>query len=104
MCITPKLLTIMYSGAWGLSDNSVHETSLFRDIYPMYYMASLLPKLLTVYHPLVLNGGSLGTSLIFQWYSSCNKIADSKKNLQVDVYATWIYKLTKYNTKSSRKI
>ena len=48
----------------GLSDNSVRPVYLGY-IYPMHYMASLLPMLLNLYHPLVLNGGSLGTSVIF---------------------------------------
>ena len=41
------------------------------------------------YHPLVLNGGSLGTSIMFH----PNNIADySKINLsQVDIFATWVY-------------
>ena len=41
-------------------------------IYPMYYMASLL----TFINPLVHNGDSLGTSVIFGTH-----LADSKINL-----------------------
>ena len=64
----------------GLSDNSVTSVTW----YPMYYMASLLHAF-NLYYPLVLNGGSLGTSVIFT-------IADSKKKpvmiVQVVVNAT----------------
>ena len=48
---------VMYCGA---SDYSVRSVYL-EYIYPMYYMASLL----TFINPLVLNGDSLGTSVIF---------------------------------------
>ena len=58
----------------GLSDYSVRSVYL-EYIYPMYYMASLL----TFNNPLVLNGGSMGTSVIFGTH--LNRIADSKINL-----------------------
>ena len=72
MCITPKLLTSIWSCivVHGLSDYSYLEY-----IYPMYYMASLL----TFINPLLLNGDSLGTSVIFGTH--LNRIADSKINL-----------------------
>ena len=46
--VTPKLLTSIWSciAVHGLSDNSVRSVYLGY-IYPMYYLASLLPMLLT---------------------------------------------------------
>ena len=71
MCITPKLLTSIWSCivVHGLSDYSV------RSVYLEYYMASLL----TFINHLLLNGDSLGTSVIFGTH--LNRIADSKINL-----------------------
>ena len=76
MCITPKLLTSIWSCivVHGLSDCTVRSVYL-EYIYPMYYMASLL----TFINPLLLNGDSLETSVIFGIH--LNKIADSKINL-----------------------
>ena len=67
----PKLLTSIWSCivVHGLSDYSVRSVYL-EYIYPFYYMASLL----TFINPLLLNGDSLGTSVIFG-------IADSNINL-----------------------
>ena len=76
VCIMPKLLTSVWSCivVHGLSDYTVR--SVYLDyIYPMYYMASLL----TFINPLLLNGNSLGTSVIFGIH--LNRIADSKINL-----------------------
>ena len=58
----------------GLSDYSVRSVYL-ECIYPLYYMASLL----TFINPLLLNGDSLGTSVIFGTH--LNRIADSNINL-----------------------
>ena len=58
----------------GLSDYTVRSVYL-EYIYPMYYMASLL----TFINPLLLNGDSLRTSVIFGIH--LNGIADSKINL-----------------------
>ena len=74
MCITPKLLNLVCIVVHGLSDCSVRSVYL-EYIYPMYYMASLL----TCINPLVLNGDSLGTSVILGTH--LNRIADSKINL-----------------------
>ena len=76
MCITPKLLTSIWSCivVHGLSDYSVRSVYL-ECIYPLYYMASLL----TFINPLLLNGDSLGTSVIFGTH--LNRIADSNINL-----------------------
>ena len=76
MCITPKLLTSIWSCivVHGLSDYTVRSVYL-EYIYPMYYMASLF----TFINPLLLNGDSLGTSVIFGIH--LNRIADSKINL-----------------------
>ena len=78
MCITPKLLTSVWSCTCivvhGLSDYSMRSIYL-EYIYPMYYMASLL----TLMNHLLLNGDSLGTSVIFGTH--LNRIADSKINL-----------------------
>ena len=73
MCITPKLLTSVWSCivVHGLSDYSVR--SVYLD--SLYYMASLL----TFINPLLLNGDSLGTSVIFGTH--LNRIADSNINL-----------------------
>ena len=73
MCITPKLLTSVWSCivVHGLSDCSVR--SVYLD--SLYYMASLL----TFINPLLLNGDSLGTSVIFGTH--LNRIADSNINL-----------------------
>ena len=75
MCITPQLLTSIWSCivVHGLSDYTVRSVYL-QYIYPMYYMASLL----TFINPLLLNGDSLGTSVIFGIH--LNRIADSKIN------------------------
>ena len=75
MCITPKLLTSIWSCivVHGLSDYSVRSVYL-ECIYPLYYMASLL----TFINPL-LNGDSLGASVIFGTH--LNRIADSNINL-----------------------
>ena len=72
----PKLLASIWSCivVHGLSDYSVRSIYV-EYIYPMYYMASLL----TFINPLVLNGDSLGTSVIFGTH--LNRIADSKINL-----------------------
>ena len=77
MCITPKLLTSIWSCivVHGLSDYLYSVRSVYLEyIYPMYYMASLL----TFINPLLLNGDSLGTSVIFG--TQLNRIADSKIN------------------------
>ena len=76
VCITPKLLTSIWSCivVHGLSDYSARSVYL-EFIYPVYYMVSLL----TCINPLVLNGDSLGTSVIFSTH--LNIIADSKINL-----------------------
>ena len=76
MCITPKLLTSVWSCivVHGLSDYSVRSVYL-ECIYSLYYMASLL----TFINPLLLNGDSLGTSVIFGTH--LNRIADSNINL-----------------------
>ena len=78
MCITPKLLTSIWSCivVHGLSDYTVRSVYL-EYIYPMYYMASLL----TFINPLLLNGDSLGTSVILIFGIHLNRIADSKINL-----------------------
>ena len=75
MCVRPKLLTSIWSCilVHGLSDYSVRSVYL-ECIYPMYYMASLF-----YINPLVLNGDSLGTSVVFGTH--LNRIADSKINL-----------------------
>ena len=69
----PKLLTSIWSCivVHGLSDYSVRSEYM----YPLYYMASLL----TFINPLLLNGDSLGTSVIFG--AHLNRIADSNINL-----------------------
>ena len=84
----------------GLSDNSV-EISLLRVhlAYVFYGFA-----LANIYHPLVLNGGRLGTSIMVH----LNKIADSNQNCrfrnisvmitQVDVFATWVCMFQELNT------
>ena len=59
---------------YGLSDYSVRSVFL-EYIYSLYYMASLL----TFINPLLLNGDSLGTSVIFGTH--LNRIADSNINL-----------------------
>ena len=76
MCITPKLLTSVWSCilVHGLSDYSVRSVYL-ECIYSLYYMASLL----TFINPLLLNGDSLGTSVILGTH--LNRIADSNINL-----------------------
>ena len=73
MCIT---LTSIWSCivVHGLSDYSVRSVYL-EYIYPLYYMASLL----TFINPLLLNGDSLGTNVIFATH--LNRIADSNINL-----------------------
>ena len=73
MCITPKLLTSIWSCivVHGLSDYSVRSVYLEY----IYHMASLL----TFINPLPLNGDSLGTSVIFGTH--LNRIADSNINL-----------------------
>ena len=58
----------------GLSDNSVRSVYL-ECIYSLYYMASFL----TFINPLLLNGDSLGTSVIFG--TRLNRIAYSNINL-----------------------
>ena len=70
MCITPKLLTSVWSCivVHGLSDYTVRSVYL-ECIYSLYYMASLL----------FLNGDSLGTSVIFGTH--LYRIADSNINL-----------------------
>ena len=78
MCITPKLLTSIWSCivVHGLSDYSVRSVYMYLEcIYPLYYMASLL----TFINPLLLNGDSLETSVIFGTH--LNRIADSNINL-----------------------
>ena len=74
MCITPKLLTSVWSCivVHGLSDYSVRSVYF---IYSLYYMALLL----TFINPLLLNGDSLGTSVIFGTH--LDRIADSNINL-----------------------
>ena len=69
----PKLLTSIWSCivVHVLSDYSVRSEY----IYPLYYMASLL----TFINPLLLNGDSLGTSVIFSTH--LNRIADSNINM-----------------------
>ena len=71
---------VAYTSMWscivvhGLSDYSARSVYI-EYIYPMYYIASLL----TFINPLVLNGDSLGTSVIFSTH--LDRIADSKINL-----------------------
>ena len=73
MCITPKLLTSIWSCivVHDLSDYSVRSVYL-EYIYPLYYMASRLTFI-------NINGDSLGTSVIFG--TQLNRIADSNINL-----------------------
>ena len=76
MCITPKLLTSVWSCivVHGLSDYSV------RSVYLRVHLSYVLyASFLTFINPLLLNGDSLGTSVIFGTH--LNRIADSKINL-----------------------
>ena len=59
---------VMYCGAW-------FRSVYLEYIYPFYYMALLL----TFINPLLLNGDSLGTSVIFGTH--LNRIADCNINL-----------------------
>ena len=106
MCITPKLLTSIWSCivVHGSSDYSVRSVYL-EYIYPLYYMALLL----TFINPLLLIGDSLGTSVILIG-THLNRIADSNINLSSSRKLTFMlpdsirFKNYKYNTKSTRKI
>ena len=61
---------------WDMQIVAMTEALLYLEyIYSLYYMASLL----TFINPLLLNGDSLGTSVIFGTH--LNRIADSNINL-----------------------
>ena len=96
---------VMYIEVHGLSDYSVRSVYLeYIYNYPLYYIASLL----TFINPLLLNGDSLGTSVIFGTH--LNRIADCNINLSSSRKLTFMlpdsmrFKNYKYNTKSTRKI
>ena len=68
----------------GLSD----EISLLWVHSSYVFYGFTFANAFNLYHPLILNGGSLGTSVIFILMEHLNKIADSKMIAQVDIFAT----------------
>ena len=68
---------------------AVHGLSDYSVIYPKYVLYGFaFANAFNLYHLLILNGGSLGTSVIFILMVHLNKFADSKMIAQVDIFAT----------------